>query len=72
MRAGRLQHELFALDDTGTGNQKRPMPRTDFERTDLDFVRHESFYLDFREMLKPVFQQGRRRVKTGGVPSGVR
>jgi len=35
-----LQHELFTLNDTRPGNQKRPIPRPDFKRTNLDFVLH--------------------------------
>ena len=35
----RLQHELFTLDDTGPGNQKRPMTCADFEVPYFNFVR---------------------------------
>src|SRR5206468_2312123 len=36
----RLQHELFAFDDTGPGDQKLPMTCADFEVSYLDFLRH--------------------------------
>jgi len=35
----RLQHELFALADTGPGDQKLPMACADIEVSYLDFLR---------------------------------
>ena len=36
----RFHHELFALDDAGTGDQKMPMPSADFKSSYFNFVNH--------------------------------
>ena len=59
----RFYHEMFTLDDAGTGDEKMWMRSADSKCSYINVVNHVRTFRSSIMLLNNIFQQGRRRRK---------